>query len=90
MAHIVTNCCKDLFFLHYVTEFFYLFFFIVGTDCEFETNSMCGWKNSARDNENFMLSTTSSSPGPKSDHTLGNGNGRFCGFPDTNKMNISK
>ena len=41
---------------------------------------MCGWKNSIKDNTNWVVQTGASQsggPGPSVDHTKNNGNGRF-------------
>ena len=54
--------------------------YISGTSCEFESNTMCGWKNSGRDNSNFKLTAAGSSPGPKTDHTISNANGSILNY----------
>ena len=50
-----------------------------GTSCDFESGTMCGWKNSIKDNTDWGVQTGTgqqSGPGPDADHTKNNGNGR--------------
>ncbi|KAH3887722.1 hypothetical protein DPMN_011741 [Dreissena polymorpha] len=52
-----------------------------GTSCDFERNppnsNMCGWRNTARDNSDFSVTTATGSPGPQTDHTSGSRNGHY-------------
>ena len=52
----------------------------VGTTCNFERNSQCGWKNSARDNVNWNLQAAgTATQGPKIDHSTNSGTGIVVG-----------